>query len=107
MSQQTLFDEPVSPRGHTRRLKTETTGSLSRVKDSGRGRRLVSLTDRLTRAVDPLERAALAGEIRDIAESVFERSVRDANAGGLTWREIGGELGVPFQTLHRRCAAND
>ena len=25
-----------------------------------------------------------------------------ANRDGMTWRQIGAELGVPFQTLYRR-----
>jgi len=28
--------------------------------------------------------------------------IRDANRAGLTWREIGAQLGVPFQTIYRR-----
>jgi hypothetical protein len=60
------------------------------------------LIDRLTQEDEPVARAAVAAEIRDLAERIVATSVRDANREGMTWRQIGAELEVPFQTLFRR-----
>ena len=58
-------------------------------------RRLANLAQRLQAAEQPLERAKLATEIRDLADGLIASSIRDANRAGTTWREIGSELGVP------------
>lgn len=65
------------------------------------------LCDQLQQAVTQLERARVATEIRDKAEGLVAEEVRGANRGGLTWREIGAELGVPFQTLYRRYGGDE
>ena len=44
----------------------------------------------------------VAAEVRDKAEGIVAEGVRRANGGGLTWQEMGAELGVPFQSLYRR-----
>ena len=58
------------------------------------------------RANDPIDRAKLATEARDLAEALVEETILDANRAGITWRELGAGLGVPFQTLYRRYGAN-
>ncbi len=49
----------------------------------------------------------MAAEISDKAEGIVAEAVRGANRGGLTWRQIGAELGVPFQTLYRRYGGDE
>ena len=66
----------------------------------------VSLTERLRSAAEPIERARVAAQIRDLAEEIIEASVRQANRDGVTWREIGAGLDIPFQTLFRRYGAS-
>jgi hypothetical protein len=60
------------------------------------------LVDRLASKNDPVDRAAVAAEIRDVAEGLVSSSIQDANREGMTWRQIGAELDIPFQTLYRR-----
>src|SRR5437764_554862 len=64
--------------------------------------RLATLVRRLEHADDPVSRARLGVEIRDLAEEMVASSIRDANEQGITWRSMGADLGVPFQTLYRR-----
>ena len=77
-------------------------GMLSRMGDKRRIRRLSTVADQLQGATDPLERAKLATQARDLAQAILEETILDANRGGITWRELGAALGVPFQTLYRR-----
>jgi len=65
-------------------------------------RRLGTLAAKIESTTDPTKRAALASELRDIADRLVADSITQANRVGLTWRQIGTELGVPFQTLYRR-----
>jgi len=105
MNQQALF-ELGSRQDHQSRVDHETgLGSLSPVRDSKSIKRLASLADRLQGAVEPVERAVVAAQIRDLAEDVLSSSIRDANEAGATWRELGSALSVPFQTLYRRYGA--
>lgn len=101
MTQETLFDYATAD-GSGSCPGTETRDSLSRVRDGRRLRHLVALAERVQQAVDPIERARRAAEVRDLAETLVEASIRDANDSGVTWRAIGASLGVPFQTLYRR-----
>lgn len=64
--------------------------------------RLDVLVRQLHRTSNPLDRAKLSTELRDLAETSIAESVHEANRAGLTWRHIGGQLGIPFQTLHHR-----
>ena len=64
-----------------------------------KSRRLVSLAERAHQASEPVERARLAAELRDLAETVVESSICETNRAGITWRDIGARLGVPFRTL--------
>lgn len=83
--------------------ETETDlNSLSQMADKRRTRRLSTIADRLNRATDPLELAQLATEARNLAEALVQETILDANRAGITWRELGAGLGVPFQTLYRR-----
>jgi hypothetical protein len=81
---------------------SETATTLSQVRDRRRITRLNKLAGELARATGPLDQARLAVEIRDLAESIVSHSVHEANASGSTWREIGAQIGVPFQTAFRR-----
>jgi hypothetical protein len=65
-------------------------------------KRLTTLANRIETASDSVKRAALAAELRDLADQLVADSILEANRNGLTWRQIGAELGVPFQTLYRR-----
>jgi len=64
------------------------------------------IVERLQQADDPLDRAKLAAQARDLAETVVEETILAANRAGITWREIGARLGVSFQTLYRRYGAS-
>jgi hypothetical protein len=112
MNQEQLFDvtprvqapatdtppQPHEPLGHTDRL--------SQMADNKKARRLSTLADRLQGESDPIKRARLASEARDLAEALVEQTILDANRAGITWRDLGAGLGVPFQTLYRRYGAN-
>jgi hypothetical protein len=100
MRQTSLFELQTEPTDVC--PEWETASTVSQVRDSKEVRRLVFLSGRLQRAVEPVERAKLAAELRDLAEAQVEANVREANAAGATWREIGADLGIPFQTLYRR-----
>jgi hypothetical protein len=109
MSQQPLFElEQAAVKAVAEVCReTETDlDSLSRMGDKRRVRRLSTLAERLQRATNPIDRAKLATEARDLAEALVEETILDANRAGVTWRELGAGLGVPFQTLYRRYGAN-
>ena len=106
--QPTLFDFGVSEPGQVPRLPGETRPPRpSGSRDEQPVDRVRRLCGQLQQAVAPLERARVATEIRDKAEGIVAEAVRGANRGGLTWREIGAELGVPFQTLYRRYGGDE
>jgi len=106
MSQQHLFELEL-PGPDPIRLPSETEpDSVSRMGDRRRIRRLATIAARLQRSTEPLERARLATEARDFAEGIVEESILEANEAGVTWRDMGVGLGVPFQTLYRRYGAN-
>jgi hypothetical protein len=98
MSQQALFDLGAGGDGPD----TPPLTPVSRRPHDGPGRRLVSMAGQVHQATEPLERARLASLVRDLAEEVVKADIAEANRRGMTWREIGAGLGVPFQTLHRR-----
>ncbi len=87
--------------------EVETDGMLSAMRDKRQMAKLDTLVKRLGKTKDPAEQALLASQLRDRAEAIVAQTVREANAAGLTWREIGAQLGVPFQTLYRRYATTD
>jgi hypothetical protein len=92
--QASLFDQEV-------RLESETV-SLSLMRDKRTEQRAVRLANKLSTTTDPIRRARIATELRDIAGTIVATSIRDASRDGLTWRQIAADLGVPFQTLYRR-----
>ncbi len=101
--QPTLFELAVSEPEQVPCLPGETDPPWpSGSRDAQPVDRLHRLCGQLQQAVTQLERARVAAEIRNEAEGIVAAAVRKANRGGLTWREIGAELGVPFQTLYRR-----
>ena len=108
MNQQTLFEIETAAAEAVAAVcrDDETADNLSQMGDKRRVRRLPMITDRLERATEPLARAKLATQVRDLAEAIVEEAILDANRAGLTWRDIGAGLGVPFQTLYRRYGAN-
>jgi hypothetical protein len=105
MNQQSLFEVETAAAAH-HCPESETRDSLSRMADNRHARRLATLIDRLQRTNDPLERAKLATRAREVTEQLLEATILDANQAGLTWRDIGAGVGVPFQTLFRRYGAN-
>ena len=105
MNHPTLLELDSTPDASTR-LASETADTLSLMRDKRKLSRLALLADRLSKTEHAVERARLAAEIRDLADALVASSIRDANETGLTWREIGAELGVPFQTLYRRYGAS-
>lgn len=98
----TLFDVGFVEPLEERCLQVETEPGSCAAGDKRDERRLRRLCVQLEQAVTELDRARLAAEVRDVAQGIVAEGVRRANGGGLTWREIGAELGVPFQTLYRR-----
>lgn len=102
MKQEALFQVGVSDLRQPPGRKSETKPSSSRTKDGLPTTPLVALAERIDASVAPVDRAALAIELRESAEHLIDVSIREANAAGMTWREIGLRLKIPFQTLHRR-----
>lgn len=102
LGQAVLFDAAGSP---VSRLQDETGNILSGMRDKKQISRLDTLLRRLRRASTPLDQARLAAEIGNVAERFVGDLIREANKGGQTWRQIGAELDVPFQTLYRRYGA--
>lgn len=90
---------------HTPCPATETDAMLSPMRDKRPVARIDTLVKRLRAAPDLVEQARLASQLRDRAEALVAETVREANDTGLTWREIGARMGVPFQTLYRRYGA--
>lgn len=106
--QPTLFDLSVPIVEQAPRLPAESRPHRpSPIRDEQPVVRLRRLCDQLQQAVTPLDRARVAAEIRDKAEGLVAEAVREGNRGGLTWREIGAEFGVPFQTLYRRYGGDE
>jgi hypothetical protein len=79
---------------------------VSHIRDRKLEHQSASLLNSLRQSSDPIERAKLARDLRDVAETLITSNVRGANATGVTWRQISAELGVPFQTLYRRYAVS-
>ncbi len=102
-SQATLFNFDGTPDADRVRLQIETTSAtLSVMRDKRSEARLEKLASSLRRSVIPLDRARIAGELRELADTALAVAIGDARDAGRTWRDIGNELGIPFQTLYRR-----
>ena len=105
-TQDTLFDlDPLDDQGPACLELQTGNGTLSAMADKRTVRRLATLAAKVETTGDPIKRAALAAEVRDIADQLVADSIHEANGNGLTWRQIGAELGTPFQTLYRRYGA--
>ena len=102
MTQASLFAADLQQQRPNPCLASETATSLSPMRDKRATRRMARLAAAIDAAEAPLDRVKLAMELRDLAEAFVHSGIRVANDGGATWREIGTELGVPFQTLYRR-----
>ena len=63
---------------------------------------LTPLLRRVRAVSDSVERARVASQLRDQAEMMVSAAVRKAVEEGLSWRDIGARLGIPFQTLYGR-----
>src|SRR5262245_20938130 len=101
MAQQALFDGQVAPAATPRPLTARRPTPAGDARKGETRDPIEIAAARLATVDDPLERARLAGQLRDLAAAAFASSIRDASANGRTWREIGAALDVPFQTLHR------
>ncbi len=53
-------------------------------------------------ALPPLERLALAGQVRARAEQVVTLKVVECRASGATWQQVGDALGVSMQAAQQR-----
>lgn len=100
-----LFDVTGSPTAISSRLQGKTTDMVSTMRDKKEIRRLDTLLRRLRSATTSLDQARVAAEISDVADALVANSIREANRAGQTWRQIGANLGIPFQTLYRRYGA--
>jgi predicted ATPase/DNA-binding CsgD family transcriptional regulator len=54
---------------------------------------------------DPARRSELIARVQRISGRALRASVGEARAAGVSWRELGRTLQVPFGTLHRQYAA--
>jgi hypothetical protein len=104
LGQAVLFDAAESGTAVSR-LQNETGDTLSVMRDRKQINRLDTLVRRLRRASTPLDEARLAAEIGSLADRIVGDLIREANNAGQTWRQIGAEFGIPFQTLYRRYGA--
>lgn len=106
--QPTLFDEDQPHIVERDSLQNETdAATLSVMRDKRSEARLEKLASRLRHTVNPLDRARLAAELRGLAEAALANAVDDARHAGRTWRDIGNELDIPFQTLYRRYGGDE
>ena len=78
------------------------TAPLSREGDGDGLGRLAMVVSELRRHPAPAERVRLARELEQVAELIVREAIGEVRGRGLSWREVGAELGVPFQTLFRR-----
>ena len=97
LAQASLFDSPAPADGS--RSETATDRSVPKDDDVLRLRTVVS---QLGRCSDPVDRIRSAVELKAAADTLIAEAVRDARSSGRSWRELGVDLGVPFQTLFRR-----
>jgi predicted DNA-binding protein (UPF0251 family) len=53
---------------------------------------------------DPATALAAVAALRRLLEELEALHVRDARAGGMSWEEIAGALGVTRQSVHKKHA---
>lgn len=63
---------------------------------------LVALARRARQEDDHLRRAKVLLRAERAVRAAFAETVADARAAGHSWRRLGAQLDVPFQTLHGR-----
>ena len=96
------LDLDAEPTGCDACLQIETSiDNLSAIRDT-RANQFEKLVARLRQATSPIDQAVIAAKLQALAAATLAQAVIEANGAGHTWREIGAELGVPFQTLYRR-----
>ena len=97
LAQASLFDSPAQADCP----KSETASVRDALQDDAVSR-LKTTVSHLGRCSDPVERIRSAVELMAAAEGLIAQAVREARSCGRSWRELGADLGVPFQTLFRR-----
>lgn len=97
LAQASLFDAPAPDR-----RESETAKDRSSPQDDDGLSRLKTVVSQLGRCSDPVDRIRSAVELKATAEALIAEAVREARSCGRSWRELGADLGVPFQTLFRR-----
>jgi hypothetical protein len=102
MAQQALFDGDAEPAAVVRRRATRRATAAVKPRVEVERNPIEDAAAQFVAANDPLERARLAAQLRDLAADAVASNIRDASNRGKTWREIGAALEIPFQTLHRR-----
>ena len=97
LAQASLFDSPA-PAACSR---SETASVRSVPYDDGVSR-LKTVVSQLGRCSHPVDRIRSAVEVKAAVDALIAEAVREARSSGRSWRELGLDLGVPFQTLFRR-----
>src|SRR4051794_18910802 len=108
MSQQPLFhlgSKLIGDETDTSLATEPRVGEVSQVADTRRSVQLFALADRLQQASDPLDRAKLATQVRDLRKALVGEPVVATTRAGTSWRELGTALDSPFQPLSRRYGA--
>ena len=99
-AQASLFDPPTS----AERLTPEIAPHPLVPEDDGVSR-LKTVVSRVGRCSDPVDRIRSALELKAAVDSLVAHAVLEARSSGSSWRQLGADLGVPFQTLFRRYGA--
>lgn len=98
--QASLFDD-----GAVEQCSKLETAPPSREGDGEGLGRLAMVVSELRRHPAPAVRVRLARELEQVAELIIREAIGEVRGQGLSWREVGVELGVPYQTLFRRYGA--
>ena len=98
LAQASLFDAPAT----AARPKSETAKHRSLPHDDNGLFRLKTAVSLMGRCSDPVDRIRSAVEVKAAVDALIAEAVREARSCGRSWRELGLDLGVPFQTLFRR-----
>lgn len=93
-AQASLFDTPARAASPT----SETHG-IREVPRYDVVSRLKTTVSHLGRCSDPVDRIRSAVDLKDVADGLIADAVREARSCGRSWRDLGADLGVPFQTL--------
>ena len=66
---------------------------------------LSALAHEVHQAATGVDRVRLLLQLETAVDDALAVSIADAYRATNSWRKLGAEIGVPFQTLHRRHAA--